>query len=41
MLNPNDVYNMHMAGKGYAGPNWSPEKAEEVIKAWQRAFTKV
>ncbi len=32
---------MHKAGKGYSVPNWSAEKAEEVIKAWQRKFTKV
>eukprot|EP00794_Sanderia_malayensis_P007816 gene7816-8662_t len=41
LLSSDDVYSAHKDGKGLSIPNWSRQKAEEVIKAWQRKFTKI
>ncbi|XP_065070103.1 protein patched homolog 1-like [Rhopilema esculentum] len=37
----NDLYSSQITDKGMSIPQWSVEKADQVIKAWQREFTRL
>ena len=41
LVSAKNLYHTHKADKGMSISQWSVEKAEEVLKAWQREFTKV
>ena len=41
LFSAKDIYHTHKANKGMSISQWSVEKADEVLKEWQRAFTKV
>ena len=41
LVSAKNLYHAHKANKGMSIPQWSVEKAEEVLKAWQREFTNV